>query len=283
MKRHVLHGVEMWKNPKNGFFVFQLHYEADPKKREPGYIDMIKNAMPKAQFQQEYNLVWDSFAGMPVYPDFDVKAHISAQELHPVVGLPLLRGWDFGLTPAAVIAQYVEERLIILKEFTEVNMGADRFSDKVLAECSTMFPGWSDPRKGWIDCIDPSGEFRKDTDEGTCAKILDSKGLQPIPGPVAFEERKKSVEWFLFRRNRHGICFQVNEEQCPVLVRGFRGGYRYPEKSADIEPNKIRPLKDEHSHSHDALQYIASRVRMVLDRPKLAIPKLSYGWNQVRN
>jgi hypothetical protein len=217
--------------------------------------------MPIRQFNQEYNLQWDSFAGTPVYPDYQRNIHGVKESLEPILGLPLMRGWDFGLTPACVVAQYVGTQLRILCEFTAVNKGADQFSTEVLQQCRIKFPHWGDIGKDWKDCIDPSGAFRKDTDMGTCAGILSKKGLSPIPGPVAFEERRNSVEHFLTRYTKQGPNFQINLADCPVLVRGFEGGYRYDEKALDVEPQKVRPIKDEHSHPHDALQYICAIVK----------------------
>lgn len=273
-------GIEVWKNKRNKFLVYQIHYTANPNKRTEEFKQTIKSSMPRAQYLQEYELQWDSYSGLPVYPDFDLKRHRAATKPSPIAGLPLLRGWDFGLTPACIVAQLQEDQLVVLKEFTELNMGADRFSDKVLKECALLWPGWTDRKEHWRDFIDPSGEFRKDTDEGTCAKILDSKGLFPVPGPVAFEERRKSVEYFLTRQTKAGPCFSIDASECPVLTKGFIGGYRYPEKSAEIEPQKIRPLKDEHSHPHDALQYIASRIVMMRHKSKVKIPILGYGWDK---
>lgn len=275
-----LEGIEIWKNRKNKFLVYQIHYTANPNKRSVGFKDAIRSSMPRAQYLQEYELQWDSFSGFPVYRDFDLKRHKAAIKPSPINGLPLLRGWDFGLTPACVIAQLQEDQLVILKEYVELNMGAERFSEKVLKDCALRWPEWGDQKKNWRDYIDPSGAFRKDTDEGTCAKILDSKGLAPIPGPVAFEERRQSVEFFLVRQTKVGPCFLIDAAECPILMKGFLGGYRYPEKSAEIEPNKIRPIKDEHSHPHDALQYIASRIMQMRQRPQRPIPILGYGWDK---
>lgn len=252
-----MEGVEVWKNPKNKFFVFQLHFTANQTKRDPGYIENIKSAMPIRQFNQEYNLQWESYAGTPVYPDFSKAFHGSKETIDPQVGLPLIRGWDFGITPACVIAQYVGTQLRVLCEFTAINKGANQFIPEVIAECRLRFKYFSD----YIDCIDPSGAFRKDTDMGTCAGIMAKHGLGPIPGPVAFEERKGSVEGFLVGNKKGEPNFLISLGDCPVLVRGFEGGYRYDEKAIDIEPQKVRPIKDEHSHPHDSLQYICSIVK----------------------
>ena len=278
-KRHYfpIEGVEIWQNPKNKFWIFQLHYSANENKRDDAYRDEIKSSMPIRQYMQEYELQWDSYIGLPVYADWNEKIHLSKERLTPQAGLPLIIGLDFGLTPAAVIGQLQENQLVILHELVETNMGIERFSDKLAQLISVLYPEWNNRRKNIVMFIDPAGTFRKDTDEGTCAKILDSKGFNPLPGPVSFEERKRSVEHFLTRVTKSGPCFKIDAITCPTLVRGFNGGYRYPEKSAEIEPHKIRPLKDFHSHCHDALQYMASGVLNMRQTIGVKVPRLVYG------
>lgn len=276
--RFPMEGVEAWINPKNGFLVFQLHYSANPDKRDEKYRDSIRTSMPRAQYLQEYELQWESFSGMPVYPDFQEKTHGAKKRLSPENGLPLLRGWDFGLTPACVVAQLQGDRLVILWEMAEKNMGAKRFVPKALAALKIAFPEWSDQKKDWLDYSDPSGAFRKDTDEGTCFGIMVDNGLKPRPGAISWEHRKGSVEHFLLRSSRQGPGLEIDMERCPVLTRGFKGGYRYPEKAEDIEPDKIRPIKDEHSHPHDALQMITSSIVKLEKKKKVNVPSPSYSW-----
>lgn len=281
LPRFPMEGVEIWKNPKNKFLIFQLHYSANPVKKEAKYRDTVKASMPIRQYMQEYELQWDSFAGLPVFADWDQSVHGSKERITPINGLPLLRGWDFGLTPACLIAQLQEDTLVVLMEIVEVNMGADRFSDKVLKVCKTLFPEWHDNKKNWLDFIDASGEFRKDTDEGTCARILDGKGLKCVPGAITWEDRRTAVEHFLTRRTKAGPCFKVNLATCPILVRGFNGGYRYSESALEIEPNKVRPIKDEHSHIQDSLQMIASKLMSMKRRSYIRVPKPSYSWDRL--
>lgn len=276
LNRFPLEGVEVWRNPKNKFVVFQLHYTANPRKTDPNYRESVKSGMPIAQYLQEYELQWESFAGKPVYQDFQERIHGSKDAILPELGLPLLRGWDFGLTPACVIAQLVEGQLRILREFTAINMGIERFAATVIPELRTLYPNWRDQKKDWIDFIDPAGFQRKDTDETTCAQILVGQGLAPRPGPVAFEARRKAVEGLLTGITKKGPNFIIDLAECPVLVRGFRGGYRYPEKSFEIEPSKWRPIKDEHSHPHDALQYIAAGVKTLARTKTLNVPTPTY-------
>lgn len=252
----LLEGVKLRRNPKNKFVVFELHYSADPAKRSEEWLEAAKSGMPIAQFKQEYEINWDSFAGMPVYQDFSTQRHVLDARPQQIIGLPMLRGWDFGLTPAAVVGQLVGEQLVIMREYTDFNMGAEQFCEKYLPQMYADFPATK-----WIDFADPAGVAKAQSDERACFDVLGTFGLVPIPGPVQFPERKAGVEHFLVRKTRAGECFQIWEEGCPTLVRGFKGGYRYPEKAKDIEPEKLRPIKDVHSHPHDGLQYIASCIR----------------------
>lgn len=283
VKRFAMEGVEVWKNPKNKFCIFQLHYTADERKKDPKYRENVKSGMPIRQYMQEYELQWDSYAGAPVYSDFQKSIHGSITGLSPEIGLPLMRGWDFGLTPACVIAQYVEGQLRILREFTEINMGADRFSEIIMQKCAQFYPRWGDRKRDWIDCVDPSGFFQKDTDQGSCCKILGALGLTLYPGPVAYPPRRAAVEYFLTQHPKSGPSFLIDLAKCPVLVRGFEGGYRYPEDALDIEPNKARPIKDEHSHPHDALQYIACKAKNPRTAHRATSPKPSYSTDPNRH
>ena len=271
--------MEIWRNPKNKFVVFQLHYTADPLKRSKEFKETIKGSMPRGQYMQEYELQWDSFSGMPVYPEFNRKHHC-VKEAQPQIGLPLLRGWDFGMTPACVVGQLEMGRLTILKEYVEFNMGIKRFATMVLQDCALRWPEWADNKRDWKDLIDPAGNTRVDTDENTCANVMAEMGMGPIPGAIAFEERKQSVEHFMLQRDKQGPLLQVVETECQHLVRGFAGGYRYPEKASEIEQNKLKPLKDEHSHVQDALQMLASRIITMRRRgPSKPIPGPHYEWS----
>ncbi len=246
----MIQGVKLRRNAKNKFVVFELRYDADPSKRDSSWKDAAKSGMPIAQWNQEYEINWDSFAGMPVYQDFSAQRHVTQVKPEPWIGLPLLRGWDFGLTPACVIAQMQDQTLVVFEEYTAFNKGAEQFCELILPQIHTKYRGVE-----WMDFADPAGVAKAQSDERTCFEVLGSFGITPIPGPVAFEARRKAVDSLLVRRTRQGESVRIYEPRCPILVRGFNGGYRYPEKAKDVEPEKLRPIKDVHSHPHDAFQY----------------------------
>lgn len=274
-----LQGVRVWKNDKNKFLVFELHYTADPSKRSEIFLDAVKSGLPIQKFLQEYEIQWDTYQGMPVYQDFNKDLHKVEIEPYPEKGLPLLLGWDFGLTPACIIGQLQDERLVIIKELTAFNMGIQRFASLVRSDIALNYPFWSDvPRttKSWID---PSGYFKKDTDESTCAEYLIKAGFSDVAaGPVGWEERRTAVEHFLTKHTRTGPGLTICAETASVTVRGFEGGYHYPE-NAVYKVDDQKPVKNEFSHPHDALQYLCAGVLGILSqqkRSKRSVPTPSY-------
>jgi hypothetical protein len=265
-----MQGVRVWKNKKNKFLVLELHYTADPKKRHAGFKESIKNSMPLQEYLREYELHWDTFAGQPVYPEFS-KLHILTEEPRPVHGLPLMIAFDFGLTPAATVCQYSEDVLTFFKEYVEINMGAERFVDRVVADLRMRFPQWSDMKKDFFCTIDPAGLGRADTDERSCAQIV-AKYFTVHPGPIAWEERRHAVVHFLKKMTAEGPAFQVYSKECPITVKGFEGGYRFADKSIEVEPSKVRPIKDAFSHPHDTVQYNCSAVLALSKRNSNSMP-----------
>lgn len=61
-----------------------------------------------------------------------------------------------------------------------------------------------------------------------------------------------------------------------MIIKGFEGGYRFNEKHVDVEPTKLRPIKDQYSHPHDALQYLCSGIKTINTKLRHSIPKPTY-------
>ncbi len=280
--QHPMQGVRMWKNPDNQFWVIEIHYTADEDKRHPEFKEMLIKTLPRRQYLQEYEIDWDTFEGMAVYEDF-TDAHISHEEIEPRLGLPLVLGWDFGLTPSAVVCQLVDDQLFVLREFVAKNKPIDTFAPEVMNHLRIAYPEWHDSELHFRHWIDPAGTFRSEVDANTCMKEMHAQGIRKIfPGDVTWEARKGAVNHWLKKLSKHGPGLIVNERLCPVLIKGFRGGYHYPEKAQEIEPTKIRPLKNEFSHPHDALQYVCGGVRKLMGRSgsKVNIRPPGYGFQK---
>lgn len=252
-----MEGVEVWRNPINQFVIVDLHYTANPAKRGKEWRDAVRASMPRKDYEMEYEKSWQTYEGKPVYEDFSKSIHVrSTIEAEP--GIPLLLGFDFGLTPAAVIGQLVGKQLRLLHEIIEKDGSISKLAPAVWEFLRVnYFPWTANANEKIFTWCDPAGFQRSQVDEKTCAGVLRAAGFKRLfPGPVDWEARKKSVEDFLVRMNRGEPGLIVSKDGCPVVIEGFNGGYKYPEKAIEIEPHAIRPVKDKWSHPHDGLQYL---------------------------
>lgn len=278
--KYPMQGIEVWKNPDNGFAVMDIHYTADPAKRDPAFQKAIRASMPEYEYLREYEKQWDSFSGLPVYPNFRKDIHIAKKSLEPHLGLPLLLGWDFGLTPAAVVCQLQGNSLKVLREYVSKNEGINTFAPMVLKDLQLRYREWT--TKDMINWIDPAGFQRVQTDARTCAGEMTEAGVKNIePGPVAWEPRRVAVEEWILSIDKQGAGLEVDPLNCPTMISGFSGGYRYADSQSEIESQKPRPLKNHFSHPHDAFQYVAWGAAQKTQQATMAeIPSPIYGFQK---
>ncbi len=254
-----IEGIKIWKNPGNGFLVFDCNYRANPAKRSKEWVEAVRRSMPVRDFLMEYEESWHTYEGLPVYGDFNKFIHVSQHSLTPHLGVPLLLGWDFGLTPACVVGQLCDGQLRILREYVGQNSGILKFAESVWQDFRRNYTAWTHSDDSVFSFIDPAGFQRSQVDEKTCAQGLRACGFSRLePGPVDFEARRTAVEHFLFKQTKSGSAFLLDPHNCNTLIEGFAGGYRYSDKETERESTKVRPLKDRYSHPHDALQYLCA-------------------------
>lgn len=197
--------------------------------------------------------------GKPVYPEYSDKLHVSPTKLQPMKGIPVYLGWDFGLTPACVVAQMSPKgQLLILDEFVAEDMGIRQFaSDIVKPVLLTKYAGHRFESFG-----DPSGTSRKDTDERTCFQELLELGIATEPAETNdFVPRRESVAFYLTKLAAGQPAFLLDPD-VKVLRKGFLGGYCYERVKVAGERYRDRPNKtNKHTHPHDALQYLCLAMR----------------------
>ncbi len=203
----------------------------------------------------QYGYVRD---GKPVYPEFNDTLHVA--EVEPIKAV-IKRGWDFGLTPACAFTQVLPDgRWIIFEELCGEDVGISTFADGVLSLCEQRWPGFE-----FEDYGDPAGQQRSamsaDRDEKTCFDILRGKGIRIQPGEQNVVIRLESVKKPL-NTLRDGKPQLVLHPRCTMLRKGFAGRYQYKrvKVAGSAERYHDAPDKNEYSHIHDALQYVATHV-----------------------
>jgi terminase large subunit-like protein len=229
-------------------------YDVSPEENKEylprGYYSSVASLL-KSQDQIDrfiHGKVGASYPGNPVFPGYDDTLHRDAN-----LGLgsdsSVLRGWDGGLTPACVWARLTPTgRLSVLAELQGEDIGIEEFADAVQSYGNQLFG----PRS-YRDFGDRTLE-NKDQGSGRSAiDYLRAKGiiLRPVSNDV--DARITAVRSWLGRLGSDGALFKVHP-RCERLIEGFRGAYKFREVGGVVTD---RPEKNEYSHLHDALQYIA--------------------------
>lgn len=278
-----MEGIDVWTNPENGFTVIDLSHRANPAKRSPIFEAELRKSLPLHLFNLEYGKSWASFEGRPVYEDFDSMIHLVQHEPTIEKGLPLLLGWDSsGLTPAVIIGQLQEDQLVIVHEIIGSGMGATRFVPHVAQTLRLHWPQIYDIGEQTISFFDPAGFKKNEITEQTYIQAMVAGGFRQVrPGPMTWEKRREAVTARLVGLSNRKPKILIYERGCPILTAGFKGGYRYADSIATTEPDKVRPLKDVHSHPHDGLQYLCGGLHSWRrDGGYAEIPAPSYGFQK---
>ena len=192
--------------------------------------------------------------GKPVYPEFQDSVHCKEFEWNPM--REVYRGWDFGRTPSMVLTQMSSTgQWQIFDELVADNMSIQRFlkeSDKFMSlNYSNAFIG--------ADYCDPAGQNPTETSDNAAFDYMLMHGLSPEPGIQGPDTRLEAVRTPLNTMN-DGEPGLILHPRCKMLRKGFNGGYRYRKMKTTGERYTERPDKNEYSHPHDALQYIATRL-----------------------
>lgn len=209
----------------------------------------------KVYIDGEYGFVVD---GKAVWPEYSDAIHCPQDPKmlpKPIEGLPIVRGYDFGLTPACAFSQTTPRgQWIVFDEVIARSMGADAFSDEVLDHSARWYPDFE-----FWDVGDPAGAQRAQTDERTCFEILRRKGIAVEPGLQTLAIRLESVRKPL-RTLVEGRPQFVLHPRCSVLRRALKGGYHFRRIRVSGERYTNEPTKNEYSHIADALGYSATRL-----------------------
>lgn len=258
----VRHGVKLWRNPINKFCVVRVHYSADPRKRTAEWRADARAGIPFAEWMREYEITWSSFEGVPVYAEsYSKKFHVSSDRLSWAMDYPVVRGWDFGLDVLGMACLWCQllpnSRLFIYHELVASDTDIYTFAEAVQRFSLEWFPGC----RKWFDIVDPSGFNRDARNRGKksyCDTIRETLKTRPVPGEQNPQKRIKAVTGFLTSAVRGLPKLYIDGVENPTLVEGFDGGYHYGyNKDGQV---KDKPEKNEHSHIHDALQMVCTRI-----------------------
>jgi hypothetical protein len=193
----------------------------------------------KVYIHGEYGFTTD---GKAVWPEYNDALHCPTDKEKwpkPILSLPIVRSYDFGLTPACVFSQVTPRgQWIVFDELIATSMGANAFSDEVIEHSARYY----NKAEFW-DVGDPAGMQRSQTDETTCFQILRGKGIEIEPAMQSLEIRLESVRKPL-RTLVDGRPQFVIHPRCAKLRRGLMGGYHFRRMRISGERYTNSPEKD---------------------------------------
>lgn len=251
------------KVPKVGGVPGEMEYVGNPdaeniENHVQGYEYYLKQVVGKTEewidvfLRGQYG---QSTAGRAVYSsEFVDREHVAPAPLVPDKYLPVIIGFDWGLHPAAVFGQITRTgTLAIVDElFPDEDTSLEEFLDRDFIPLIN---------ERYRNCKlegfgDPAGIGRSPLDKRTPFMLVHQAGVACRPARTNdFIPRRDAVAGFLMRRK--GFLLSPH---CKMLREGFNRGYRYGKTMTTGELRR-RPEKNNYSHPHDALQYLALGVR----------------------
>ena len=265
-----------YKDLDNGIRYCALHFSADPGKG-PDWAKIMKQAIPKREYDSEYDLHEDVYDGQPVYPDYLDPYHapkiFHGAEIPFIEGSLLIGGWDGGqsLSPAFVLIQVTPKGqvAVTLEVCPNETMPMSKFAPMVIKRLNEWSPIAAPLIEHWGD---PTIHTRNGSTGTTAAQVAQGYGIRIRPSSNALQPRLSAVSRLLLGKIGDRPQFILCARNCPTLREGFRGAYRFQEASKSEGEGGgrmfIEPLKNGFSHSQDSLQYAAIEALRRLDRSK---------------
>ena len=238
------------------------------------YLDMIggkKEDYIKVQVLGQYGSLMD---GKPVFPNYNDNLHCPEKHFLPIKGLPICLGWDFGGTPAVIIAQQTEAGQVrLIAELWSDEMHVRQFArDVVKPYLQKHFPDF----EIGFSVGDPSGNNRGEGDGKSSIRILNDDYVENnedgdiiVPLNMGFETvgaptndpvlRQDAVDSFLTRLVDKGQPGMLIDKRCKRARKGFLGGYHFKKIAVGGVEDKFREVPDKNmcSHIHDGIQYVS--------------------------
>lgn len=263
-------GIREWRNKHNGFWVIRTHYKADPVKRKPAWRRRVKPDYTRTAWRQEFEIHFGSYAGKGVYTrDFrnrgvDKGGHVLS-DFRLTPSRSICRIWDFGYHhPAVLFVQEIEGGHHV---FFDELMGADIWLQAFVPEVEEKTESYKGQFNGIIkDYCDRAGTQKKSTGKSDL-EVLHEFGIHPVHQQFPTVDTINYIRNGLASRRADGKpVIMVVGDNCPTLVGGFTGGYRYPKVAADKAEKELPEKDGYYEHLHDCARYYAGHRLRFLKR-----------------
>jgi len=231
-----------------------------PGKR--GYYDQQAEGKSQAWVKQFIESEWGySISGKPVIHTFDASRHIAKTRLKYDQRLPLVFGLDPGLGGSAVIfgQLHLNGEMHTLGELVQIGYGAKRLiTERIIPYIRARFPqALDDDGAGVICAPDPAAAIRGQRDEIPIVNEFKRYFPISIESNNRLPKRVDAIDYFFTRNIELGPAILIDGQECPMLVRALKGGWRWEmDPKRDNVTKTAEPEKNQYSHPGDAFGYL---------------------------
>lgn len=197
-----------------------------------------------------------SQSGKPVYhTSFKLDRHVSPTPLKIDPLLPVIIGFDCGLSPAAGFLQMgLDGRVKLLREAYAFDMGMKRFAQNYLRPMVRNFF----PTNPLVFIGDPAGTTRAQSDESSAFQMIKLMFEDDYPTVKAaatndLAPRIQALEQ-LFCQYPDGEPMFLIDPSCKRFIDAMRSKYRYAKLKMSGE-YAAAPEKNDYSHLTEGVQY----------------------------
>lgn len=251
-------GWDFFKQPGglvelNGEFVSNPEAENLRNLEENYYLTRKEGKKPdyvRVYYCAQYGFVQE---GRPVHQDYVDSIHCHKDILEPVKGIPIVLGFDFGLTPAVSFLQRLPNgRWIIFDEIVTEDMGIAKCCElMLLPKLQGEYQGFDYSAWG-----DPAGDKRADTDEFTPYQMLAAYGIKAKPCHTNDPSLRRGSMEAPLRRIVDGKPGLIISPRCKILRKALAGGFHYKRvRVSGEERYHEEPAKNIYSHICESSEY----------------------------
>lgn len=281
---HEQQGLRIVANEHNGFTVCTLHYTADPKKRSPEWREAAKRGMPQARYEQEFEIIYDSYMGQKVFPEMKSRRQEIVVKEGPYEfnkwpkTLPMWGGFDYGANNPSSFHVYtiVDGILYALWELYEPCRNILDFAAAMKA-CPFM---------GQIRYIahDPDMCNLKQRDINSGASTSVRQQFERL-GITRWLPGNTDEQAWLVKMQQHWLGEEVTFkvlECCPNLIDELESITYVSMTERQLQTaNYKEGIVDKHNHALDDLKYLINSCPSENQRPVRVQSMLdSYSWGR---
>ena len=219
-----------------------LHYRDHPARGE-AWAEQARKGLSPLRWAQEYEISFEA-AEDRVYPEFQVRTHVSVEPYTVQTGLPIYRSVDFGFYHPVLLyfQKTAEDRIILFDEWIghratlQDLIAAIRSKDKQ--------HGFSERDVEWTSC-DPAGHSPGESGVSPIER-LKAAGVKIRAKASRIDEGVDLVRELL--REREGAPGLMVSPAAAKTIEDFQG-YRLREDGSAPDKDNI------HDHTMDAVRY----------------------------